>query len=109
MTVNNSDEFLEYVLDALGIDYCIKHKKMFGGYGLYIHGKIFALIIDCELYFKAHNENAAQFFKANGSEPFTYERKGKLISMCYWKVGPEILDEHENTKKWIEMALEDNK
>ena len=76
---------------------------MFGGFGLYYNGIMFALIIDNELYFKA-DDKSAEFFKRSSSEPFTYENKGRTIKVSYWKVLPEILEDHEALKIWYDMA-----
>ena len=76
---------------------------MFGGFGLYCNEIMFALIADSELYFKADSKSA-EFFKEPGSEPFTYENKGRSIKMSYWKVLPEVLEGHETLKSWYDMA-----
>lgn len=45
-------EFVEYVADQLSGAGCITYRKMFGDYGMYCNGKIFALICDNQLYLK---------------------------------------------------------
>ncbi|QQR49857.1 TfoX/Sxy family protein [bacterium] len=76
---------------------------MFGGYGLYHQGVMFALIVNNELYFKADVE-AAGYFQTFGSEPFTYEGKGKLVKLSYWTVVPDVLEDSTELKKWMDMA-----
>lgn len=45
-------EFVEYVADQLREAGAITYKKMFGEYGVYCDGKIFALICDDRLFIK---------------------------------------------------------
>lgn len=48
----SSKEFVEFVADQLRDAGHITYRKMFGEYGLYCDGKIFALICDDRLFFK---------------------------------------------------------
>ena len=45
-------EFVEFVADQLRQAGDITYKKMFGEYGLYCNGKIFAVICDDQLFIK---------------------------------------------------------
>lgn len=45
-------EFVEFIVDQLREAGTITYKKMFGEYGLYCNGKIFAVICDDQLYIK---------------------------------------------------------
>ena len=102
----SSDGFLDYVIDILSPHYPIKARKMFGGYGLYVSGKVFGIIVNDELYFKANNSTKS-FFTALNSKPFGYERKdGKMVYMSYFTVPPEVLENQDLLKKWIEVALQ---
>ena len=42
------------------------------------------------------------------SEPFSYERNGKIIKMSYWKVPPEILEDQELLEQWLRVSLQDH-
>jgi TfoX/Sxy family transcriptional regulator of competence genes len=44
--------FVEYVADQIARDCAVTYKKMFGEFGLYSHGKLFALICDNRLFVK---------------------------------------------------------
>lgn len=46
------EEFVKYVADQLAGAGKITYRKMFGEYGLYLDGKIFALICDNQLFVK---------------------------------------------------------
>lgn len=45
-------EFVEYVADQMRDAGNITYRKMFGEYGIYCDGKIFALVCDDQLFFK---------------------------------------------------------
>ena len=45
-------EFVEYVAERFEARHSVTAKKMFGEYGLFTSGKIFALICDNRLFFK---------------------------------------------------------
>ena len=45
-------EFVQYVLEQLSDAGAITYRKMFGEYGVYCDGKIFALICDDQLFIK---------------------------------------------------------
>ena len=100
---SHHDEFVDYIREILEPFGISKIRAMFGGFGIYKNGIIFALIADHELYFKA-NDRAAVFFQSFGSEPFSYEAKGRQIKMSYWRVLPEILEDQDILKKWHDMA-----
>lgn len=45
-------EFVQYIAEQLHGAGCITYRKMFGEYGMYCDGKIFALICDNQLFIK---------------------------------------------------------
>jgi DNA transformation protein len=97
------DPFLIHLLELLEAFGPITHRRMFGGYGIYKSGKIFALVIENEAYFKA-SEEAKIYFQSFGSEPFTYLRNNKPVSLSYWKLMPEAMEDAETLKKWVNHA-----
>lgn len=48
----SKEEFVRYVADQLGATGEITYRKMFGEYGMYLDGKIFALVCDDQLFVK---------------------------------------------------------
>ncbi|MDF3047259.1 MAG: competence protein TfoX [Candidatus Midichloriaceae bacterium] len=101
------NKFLEYVKEILEPFGPITTRAMFGGYGIYKNGVIFAIIADNELYFKA-DDAASKLFQTYGSEPFTYMGKSGLVKMRYWRVMPEVLEDEEELHKWFDMAYAAN-
>ena len=98
--------FHEYIMqDLLHHIPGISSRAMFGGYGIYKDGFIFALIADDELYFKVDELNIAGFEKA-GSEPFTYERGGHpRTEMPYWKVPADVMEDRELIAVWVDKSV----
>ena len=79
-------------------------RAMFGGHGLYLDGKIFAIIADEVLYFKTDESNRAEY-ETRGSKPFTYEgARGRKVAMSYWEVPATILEDTELVAEWAERS-----
>lgn len=55
----SNPDFVQYITDQCDAAGEIVAKKMFGDYGLYCNGKIFALICDNGLYIKPTDEGRA--------------------------------------------------
>jgi len=65
------NEFVDYVVELMADWAPVMARRMFGGYGLYREGSMFALIADDQLFFKADAGNEPQFERV-GSHPFVY-------------------------------------
>ena len=98
--------FHDYILMDVfsGIDGIVS-RPMFGGYGFYVHGKIFAIISGGKLYFKVGEGNIKDF-EEKGSRPFVYNAKGKSISMRYWELPEELFENKEELEIWIRRSSE---
>lgn len=79
-------------------------KRMFGGFGVYADGLIFALCIDGEIYLKA-DEATRPRFAAAGSQPFIYQGKNKPITVSYWRLPGEAFEDEEALRHWAGLAL----
>ena len=97
------DTFHEYVVgDVLGHIEGVTSKKMFGGYGIYLNGVIFAIITDdSELRFKVDETNQQQYEEA-GSEQFIYtgHKNKKPTPMPYWTVPEAVMENRELIEEW---------
>jgi DNA transformation protein len=76
---------------------------MFGGYGLYREGLMFALIVEDELFFKTNTDNVAQFERA-GSCPFVYQSQTRTVQMSYWSAPAASLDSPAEMGEWCHSA-----
>jgi DNA transformation protein len=106
MKQKSNKEFCEYVLDQLSEIDGLKAKAMFGGFGIYSEGIIFALIIgDGTLYFKVNDFNRPDFLEI-GSKPFEYKNKnGKDVVMPYFEIPPHLLEDKEQILLWAKKSI----
>lgn len=97
--------FKDYVVDQLRALGGASARAMFGGFGIYKGGVMFGLIASDELYFKVDETNQPDF-AARKSKPFVYEGKGKPISMSYWRVPDDVLEDPDEIKTWAMKAYD---
>lgn len=55
----SNPEFVQYIADQLAPAGQVTYYKMFGDYGVYLDGKMFALVCDDQLFIKITKEGAA--------------------------------------------------
>lgn len=100
----NQNSYSEYVQDILSPFGNIRVKAMFGGYGIYCNEVFFAIIVEGELYFKGDKGEVSEFYKSEGSEPFIYAAGDKKVTMNYWKVPEDLLEDNESLSKWFDLS-----
>ena len=89
--------FVEYVIEQLDGAGRITHKAMFGGYGIWESGDMFALVSsDSTLYFKVDDETRPRYAEA-GSEQF--------MTMPYWSVPADLLEDRGELLDWVADAI----
>jgi len=71
--------FVEFVVDQLDEDCAVTYKRMFGEFGLYSHGKIFALICDDRLFVKPTEGGRAFIGEVVESPPYPGAKPSFLI------------------------------
>lgn len=103
--MNKDQKFFEYISqDVFGHITEISAKAMFGGWGFYKSGFIFAIIADGSLYFRTDETNQKDFENA-GTKPFTYRMKnGKKTILRYWQLPENIMEDKKLLRTWIEKA-----
>uniref|UniRef100_A0A832H4D2 TfoX family protein n=1 Tax=Oscillatoriales cyanobacterium SpSt-402 TaxID=2282168 RepID=A0A832H4D2_9CYAN len=99
----SSKAFCELVVNQLNHVAPVTARAMFGGYGLYINGIMFALIANDTLYFKVDDSNREDFV-ALGMQPFMYEGKHKPIQMSYYQLPDEVYNHPAQLMIWVEKA-----
>ena len=70
---------------------------MFGGYGIFYEGSMFALIAEDTLYFKVNESNRAMYKKAQ-SKPFPH-------GISYWEVPTEVIEENSKLLDWANLSI----
>ena len=76
---------------------------MFGGAGLFKAGVMFGLISKDELYFKVGPSNQADYV-ALKSKPFVYSTKDKTVSLSYWRVPDDVLEDPDLLAAWASKS-----
>ncbi len=103
---SNKQAFAQYVVGQMAGFAPVQAKAMFGGFGIYLDGLMFALIIEEQLYFKADDQSVA-LFTDRGLEPFRYEtKKGTKSSLSYYQAPPEVYDEADEMAKWARLGYD---
>jgi len=98
-------EYIEYLQEVFEPFGPVRARRMFGGYGLYHDGLMFALVVDDVLYLKADHHSRGAFEQA-GLPPFEYPRNGQLVKMSYYQAPEELLEDPDQTVVWARRAFE---
>ena len=106
LSLNMADEsFNEFVLDQLSALPELRTKAMFGAHGLYSAEKFFGILDDGRLYFKTDDQSQADY-TSRGMGAFTYGMKGKVMTMAYHEVPPDVLEHSPELTQWARLAIE---
>ena len=90
-------EYLNFVMDKLSPISNIRSRAMFGGYGIFYEGSMFALIAEDILYFKVNESNRDMYEKAR-SKPFPH-------GISYWEVPTEVIEENSKLFNWANISI----
>jgi DNA transformation protein and related proteins len=100
---STSNEFADYVVELMASWAPVTTRKMFGGFGLYREGMMFALIADDRLYFKSDGGNRPQFERAD-SQPFVYTSQTRTVQMSYWSAPDASMESAAEMNDWCQSA-----
>lgn len=98
------NEFVDYVVELMAGWSAVSARRMFGGFGLYREGVMFALIADDELFFKVDSESVGRFERA-GSHPFVYARQERAVQLSYWSAPEASLESPAEMMVWCQAAF----
>jgi DNA transformation protein and related proteins len=99
------ESFKTFVLDQLAAVPDLRARAMFGAHGLYSGGRFFGILDDGRLFFKTDSQSQPDYI-ARGMGPFTYELKGRLMTMSYHEVPPDVFEAAPELVAWAERAIE---
>jgi len=99
------DFFKTFVLDQLGALTELRTKAMFGAHGIYSGDKFFAILDEGRLFFKTDAASRADYM-ARGMGPFTYGMKGKVMTMSYHEMPPDVLENAPVLTDWARRAMQ---
>lgn len=104
-TASRKQAFANYVAELMEGFAPVLIKPMFGGFGVYRDGLMFALIADERLFLKVDEQSQPRFV-ARGLAPFKYEAGGKVASLKYHEAPPEAYDEPAHMAVWAQLGYE---
>ena len=90
-------EYVNFVMEKLSPIGDIKSRAMFGGYGIFHEGLMFALISEDTLYLKV-NESNRDMYKRAQSKPFPH-------GISYWEVPTDVLEENTMLHEWANISI----
>lgn len=96
-----SPEYAEYVLDQLSTSGDIRHRKMFGGVGVYIDDVFCALISSKNVFYLRVGEANIQDYLLAGMSQFP---GGKGTGMPYYEVPEDVLEQPDELMRWALKA-----
>lgn len=97
------DSFKEFVLDQLRALPGVRARAMFGAHG-YSGEHFFGILDEGRLFFKTDTQSQADYV-ARGMGPFTYESKGRMMTMSYHEVPPDVLEQPPEVVEWARKAI----
>ena len=99
------NSFQEFVLDQLRALPEVRTKAMFGAHGLYQNEHFFGILDEGRLFFKTDASSQADYV-ARGMVPFTHESKGRVVTMSYHEVPPDVLENPHELVFWARRAIQ---
>jgi DNA transformation protein len=98
------DETIRDVFAGLGE---VQIRRLFGGKGVYHRGLIVGLDLYGEIMLKGDAETAEAYEEA-GAVRWTYQskRSNKPVSMPYWSIPADVLDDRDKLSEWTRLAFE---
>jgi DNA transformation protein len=98
------DSFKSFVLDQLSALPELRARAMFGGHGLYSGERFFGILFDGRVYFKVDDTTRTAYEK-HGMSPFIYEMKGREMTMSYYEVPLDVLEDQNESVVWASQAI----
>lgn len=95
---SQADDMAAEIVNTLSSVRDVNSRKMFGGYGIFESGSMFALIDSAgTVFFKADDSNLAQFEAAKSE---------KHSRMPYYAVPVDVLEDVDSLREWATTSIE---
>ena len=95
--MKGSNEYLAFVIQTLEPLGYVTSRAMFGGYGIFHNGDMFALIYGSVLYFKVNEENIDRYEEVHSA---------KFTPMPYYEVPEEVMEDEGKFLEWAEISID---
>ena len=96
--------YLQYVLEQLERTGRVTSRRMFGGVGLYCDDLFFGLIFEDTLYLKVGDATRSDY-ESRGMKPFQPYKDRPEVSMTYFTVPADVLDDAEELVAWARRSV----
>src|SRR5512147_201982 len=97
--------YLTYVLDQFGGAGEVVWRRMFGGVGLYRDGVFFGAIDDDAVYMRVDEASRPEYERRGMPALRPLKSKPELVMQSYFQLPPEILEDRELLRDWLERAV----
>jgi len=99
------DPSVDHLIELLAPLGTATAKRMFGGWGIYLGGRMVGLVTGETAYLKTDPDTRAAF-AAEGSVPFAYRGGGRMVETSYWSVPAAAMDSTDAMRPWAQRALD---
>jgi len=97
--------YMDHIMEKFSKPEEMSVKKMFGGAGIFYEGKMFALVHDDILFFKIDETNRKDYIE-KGTGPFEPPFMKKKMSMPYYELPEDVLEDRERFNEWAERSMD---
>ena len=104
---NNKSEFLQYALDLFNPLGRLTSKTLFGGNAILKNNITFAMVFDGSIYLKTDKNTVKKYLDLD-SKPLSYKKNNKTISLRYYEIPIEVIDDEDQLMQWAIEASEIN-
>ena len=102
--MSGKDDYLRWVLEQLSGAEGVSFRRMFGAFGLYRNEVFFGIISGDTLFFKVSDANRADY-ETRGMARFRPYRNKPLLSMSYYEVPADVLEDADECVGWAMRAV----
>ena len=99
-----SADYLQYLLEQLAALGELRAQRMFGGVGLYCDEVFFGLVSEDTLYLRVDDAGRTEL-TARGMQPFRPYAERAEVSLSYYEVPAEVLEDPAALSAWSRRAV----
>ena len=99
-----SEDYKSYIEEQFSAYGDVDFKKMFGGYGIFREGIMFAMISPGDIFRMRADENNVGDYQKEGMQQFPSH--GGKKGMPYWDVPAYVLEDQDELKIWADKSYE---
>ena len=98
-------DYIEYLKELFSAYGEVEFRKMFGAYGVFHHGLMFALVANDVLFFKVDKALADEYEKM-GLVNFSYNKKNKPVKLSYYQAPEDALEDPDQLVIWASRSFD---